>query len=526
MGMMSNNMRIGGLASGMDIDSLVNDLMKAERIPLDKMKQDQTWLTWQRDAYREINTKLSEFQNMFMDMKLSHAYQSKTTISSQEGAVTAIATNGAQEGTYSIEVTELASKAMNVSQQGISDGDTKIDPDAVLETQSFKNAPQSGTLEFSTFDENGNETVHSVNVDVTQDSLNDVLNRISENSDGEVRAFYDANSDKVFLERTKSGDFNTDESRYLGSEIGFDGQTNSSFLTDTLQIKNGTYNNQSGQWEPNEVGGTNAEFNYNGLQLESFTNEYTLNDVNFKLTNTTEGTAFIDVSNDKNATVDKITEFVDKYNEIIETITEKTSEERHRDYPPLTDAQKEEMTEREIELWEEKAVSGVLRNDNILQSGLSDMRSAWYETVDTGNEDYNRLADLGITTSSNYRDNGKLVFNEGKFREAIENNPDAVRNLLSNSSDGDDRGLINRVEDSLKNTMDFVSEKAGTELRTEQQYSMGRELISMEKQISEFERRLQQVESRYWDQFTQMEKAIQQMNQQSAYLMQQFGGGQ
>ncbi|PKR78184.1 hypothetical protein CEY16_08705 [Halalkalibacillus sediminis] len=514
-------MRIGGLVSGMDIDSLVGDLMKAERIPMQKMEQDQTWMTWQRDAYREMNTKLSEFQNLFSDMKLSSTYESKITSSSQSDAVTATAGPQAQDGSYSVEVSALASKATNVSQGGISADGEKIDPSKALKDQPFKNNLVTGPLEFSYFNEAGEQAV-SVTVNDT-DTLNDVFGKINEASDGAVRGFYDANSDKVFLERTDSGNFN-DGDMFLGAEIGFNGGTASGFFTDTLNIKNGTQQ-PDGSWVKNEVGGTDATFKYNGIEMTSKSNSYDLGGVKLQFTNTTNGAATINVQNDDDALMDKITAFVDKYNEVIETVTEKTSEERFRDYPPLTKEQREEMSESEIELWEEKSQSGTLRNDQILARGLSGMRTAWYSDVNTGDPNFNLLADLGITTSSNYRDNGKLEIDPAKLREEIQNDPGKVKEILSNSSEGDSRGLINRVEDQLKNVMSRITDKAGNEFRTGQQYTMGRQLESMEDRIGDFERRLQQTENRYWDQFTQMEKAIQRMNQQSSYMMQQFGGG-
>lgn len=71
-----------------------------------------------------------------------------------------------------------------------------------------------------------------------------------------------------------------------------------------------------------------------------------------------------------------------------------------------------------------------------------------------------------------------------------------------------------------------ITDKAGNENRTEQTYTMGRELLGMEERITDFERRLAQVENRYYKQFTAMETAIQRMNQQSAQLMNQLNGGQ
>lgn len=77
------------------------------------------------------------------------------------------------------------------------------------------------------------------------------------------------------------------------------------------------------------------------------------------------------------------------------------------------------MSENEIELWEEKAKSGLLRSDNIIQSGMTGMRTAFYSNVQNENGAFNRLADLGITTSNNYRVNGKLVLTKTNFEERL-----------------------------------------------------------------------------------------------------------
>src|SRR5690625_2493936 len=104
-------MRVGGLATGMDIEAMVNKLMEAERMPLDRMEQDRTLLTWKRDAFREINRSMLELSEMMtgmnFNMKLSKMYQSKTVTSSQSNAVTATGSTSASNGTYNIEVKEL-----------------------------------------------------------------------------------------------------------------------------------------------------------------------------------------------------------------------------------------------------------------------------------------------------------------------------------------------------------------------------------------------------------------------------------
>ncbi|MBO8157629.1 MAG: flagellar hook-associated protein 2 [Bacillaceae bacterium] len=501
-------MRIGGLASGMDIDTIVEDLMKAERIPLTKMEQDKTWLTWQRDAYRDVNSLLLELDQMALDMRLSKTYNSKNTISSNESAVTAVSSSSASVGNYTIDVQSLATAAINVSANQIS-GTTKIDPSDTLANQdtNFANNPLTyGDLTITTYDKDGNPQTATINVS-SDKSLNQVLNDITEAGVG-VRAFYDENADKVVIERTETGDFNTS-----GAEIEFSGAA-STFMTQNLQIDS-----------VNETGGTNATFVYNNaLTISTTENQYTLNGITFNFHDTTTTAAKISVNNDVDHAVEKITEFVGKYNEIIGELNDRLNEKRYRDYKPLTEEQKEEMEEREIELWEEKAKSGLLRSDSILSGGLFEMRQAWYSVVDTG-DDYTHLSEIGIETSSNYLDGGKLIIDEDELRKALTEDPEAVQKLFSNDVSGDSRGLINRLEDAMEKTMNRIEERAGKGAQTLETYTMGRRLKDLDERIDAFEDRLIDIENRYWNQFTAMEKAIQRMNQQSMYLMQQFGGG-
>ena len=77
-------MRIGGLASGIDTDNIIKELMAAERLPLDKMEQNKTKYEWQRDAFRDINKKIAEFDKLILDMKMSSTYETKKVSSTQE----------------------------------------------------------------------------------------------------------------------------------------------------------------------------------------------------------------------------------------------------------------------------------------------------------------------------------------------------------------------------------------------------------------------------------------------------------
>ncbi|ASN04730.1 flagellar hook-associated protein 2 [Virgibacillus necropolis] len=499
-------MRIGGLATGMDIDQLVGKLMKAERMPLDRMEQDKITLTWKRDAFRDVNKKLLELDNMMLGMKYDSTYNAKSVTSSMKDAVIATGTASSSNGVYDIEVTRLAESAINIG--GVIG--TSIDPNAKLADQTFTGGFVEETFEFYTFfDKDGNKETHSYKVS-GDDTLNDVLNRITED-DNNVRAFFDQQSDKIVLETTRTGDYNQ-SAEYGGAEIGFD--TNNEFFTNTLKLATAE-----------ESGGKNAEFIYNGaLTINSKENNYTLNGITFEFKDVTNGkSAKLTVDNNVDASFESIMKFVDKYNDVVETLNESQREETYRDYKPLTDKQREELSEDEAKLWDEKAKSGILSNESIISDGMFSMRRSWYANVETGG-DYTSLTQVGLTTSNDYMDGGKLIVDPVELKKALSENPDAVQKLFSNSEEGASRGIVNRLEDSLESTMGRIEERAGGGSDTLENYTLGKRMKDLNEQISAFEDRLVRVETRYWGEFTAMEKAIQRMNQQSAQLMSQFGG--
>lgn len=110
------------------------------------------------------------------------------------------------------------------------------------------------------------------------------------------------------------------------------------------------------------------------------------------------------------------------------------------------------MSDKEVELWEEKAKSGLLRNDSILSGGTNQMRTDFYSNVTVDGKSY-QLTEFGITTSSTYLKRGHLEINEEKLKAKIEEDPQSVVNLFAggtSSSSYGEKGIINRLNDSLK----------------------------------------------------------------------------
>jgi flagellar hook-associated protein 2 len=532
-------MQIGGLASGIDTQSIIKQLMEVERKPLDRFFQRKQTVEWQRDAYREMNLKLKSLEESASSIRLRSSLNTRVAKSSNEQAFTVTANSSVQNGTYQFNVTQVATKTKNVSSENITaeGSTTKFSTTAALNTQgeALGDLSQYDGQSFTvkTYDSNNVEQTVTVNID-TSKSMNDILKQINDSTTG-VKAYYDSAFDKIVFERKSTGEFTADPD--VNKQITFGGDTG--FLNNVMKID-----------QANEIAGVdaNVEFQNPHFPGETITetsrsNNITIGGMTFNVTNVTNGFTDVTVSSNTDNAFENIKAFVDKYNETIAEIQTKISEPTYRDFPPLTDEQRKELSEREAELWDEKAKSGLLRRDSTLSSLLTQMRNDIYTPVETSGS-FDLITDIGISTTKNYRDGGRLAIDETKLRAALEEDPDSVHQLLNNTADKTltdiplaDRtaeeqsqitsqtGLVGRLRSTISNSMDQVVKRAGNEYRTNQQFTLGRELINVDNKIDTFQRRLASIEQRYWAQFTRMETAMNQANAQGNALMSQLGMG-
>jgi flagellar hook-associated protein 2 len=504
-----SDMRIGGLATGMDTDQIVKDLMKAERLPLDKMEQKKTYMEWQRDDYRDINKQLFEFSNSIFDGVLKQGtYTQKTVNISNPNAISVKNINSTADFSGSIQVHSLATAATMFGSGQITDpaDSTKAaNTSAKLSDLFGITGDQSITVKAV----NKNGVLEEKSLTITKDmTLQGMINKI--NSETGVSMFYDPH-EKVMAVTAKNTGNNED-----GAEIELSGDL---FQT---HLKLDATNDEAATAGRGSTG-LNADITYNGLRTERTSNTFSVNGFELTLKGKTDTPVTFSSAPDTDKILEKIVKFVDDYNKLIEKVNGELGEKKYRDFQPLTASQKEAMEEKEIELWEEKAKSGTLRNDSVLSSALNKMRTDLYSPVSGGTSETNQLAQIGIKTSSNYLDRGKLIIDENKLKEAISKDPNAIYELFA--KDGgttSEKGLARRLRETISTTMDSIEKKAGKATSTNSTFTLGRTLDSIEDQMDRFEDRLIQVEDRYWRQFTAMEKAIQQSNSQSMYLMQQF----
>jgi len=524
-------MRIGGLASGINTEELIAKLMKAERAPLDKLQQERQRVTWQRDSMRDLNKSLDELRNLASDMLISSKYKPKNVSSSMDKAVTA--TGGLYDGTYEIEVSQLATRAMRVGQPVDRDINEPLGAGyegKTIELFTYRSPEEQAAYLKNNPTADPNSDVVKKNIQSYQieagDTISSVLGKINKEPSN-IRAFYDGFSKKIVLETQRTGTYHPDgkstdiDGYNINHEINFN-DNGSGFFADVLKLNNSK-----------ETGGNNAKIKYNNeLDIESYENKYVLNGTTFEFHDVTKDdkgnfvNARLSVQNDTEKAFENVMKFVGKYNELIEKLNATQQEQKYRDFPPLTDEQKKDMSEEQIKKWEEKAKSGLLRGDSIISGALTGMRSTLYKKVESSGQ-YNILSQIGLETSSNYMDGGKIVLNKNnadKLKEALSKDPDAVYKLFSGSDDSP--GLARMIRKEAEAAMKKIDERAGKSTATSlENDTLGKRLTDMGKRISDFERRLTQVETRYWNQFNAMEKAVSRLNSQSTQLLSQFGGG-
>lgn len=619
------SVRIGGIASGMDTEQMIKDLMRIERTRVDKLLQQEQRLKWKQEAYNTINRSMANFildsrkafglttvssTGALISSSVSSFNWVKKVTSSNENYIKATANTNAIAGSYTIEVQQLAEVGRTTSERLIdagvlddkhifnqggtfllttSQGSKEITLQAKLVGKEIKSfdftdnpggEPSTSNLIFSIngteirLDSNyADETaladairtqLNDPNIDIT---LNNGKLELTSKNDIHIEAI-EGNLQAIGLSagttRVSSMDYLIKEinNSNLGVTAAYDktlgrmmistkntGEDN--FISVSGSLAESIFRDDDAILSPDGLKGQKAIIKFGTEIIESNTNNITVFGINLQLQGKTVEPITIRVETDVDSIYDKVKNFVDEYNKIIDDINGQINQKYYRDYPPLTDEQKQAMTEKDIELWEEKAKSGLLKGDSALVRALQSIRGYLYEKVENVAGSYNHITQIGITTGA-YQDGGKLVIDEQKLKAAINNDPEGVMDLLFKSPASGlegkekmkDSGLVQRIYDGMIDGMkevirqsgpgedasllrsvrsniliDFVTKQASISL-------LDKDLYSLNRKIYEEEDRLIRKEDRYWAQFSAMEKALQQMQSQSSWLTSQLGMGQ
>lgn len=364
----------------------------------------------------------------------------------------------------------------------------------------------------------GKYTLTINDVDITVDKDATVANLMSAVNKS------DANVTMTYSSLTNSF---TVESKEMGGAGKVD--IRSSDVTKALGIAddNGTVGFTSGQNSVFEINGQEIYLNDNSYTLDGTT--FTFND-NMKVGETYTAT----ISKDSTTVKDTVKKFVEDYNQLIEDVygyigTAPAKDSNGDSYDPLTDDERNEMSEDEITKWEEKAKQGVLYNDSTVSTIMSQIRTTLYNSVTLDDGTKFGIYSMGIKTSSEWSEHGKLEIDDDAFDKAFENNQDAIVKLFTDSENGV-MAKVNKVMDSAVKSSGKVEtrgtlvRKAGKENSSVTTDStIYKEMKRIQERMSDLQTKYSEKEEYWWKVFTNMESALSDLNSQTSYISSYFG---
>ena len=284
--------------------------------------------------------------------------------------------------------------------------------------------------------------------------------------------------------------------------------------------------------------GQNAIFEINGQEVYLNDNTYTLDGNTFTFNdNMTIGETYtVNIAKDSTTVKDALKKFVESYNKLIDDVYGYIGKSPAKDddgntYEPLTNAEKDEMSEDEITKWEEKAKQGVLYNDSTVSTVMSQMRSALYTSVTLDDGSKFGIYNLGIKTSSEWSEHGKLQIDENAFDKAFENNEDAIIKLFTDSDTGMMKKLNSVIDGAVKssgaaNTRGTLVRKAGkADSSVTTDSTIYKEMVKMQDRLKELQDRYDTKEEYWWKVFTNRETAMADLNSQTSYISSYLGTG-
>lgn len=367
-----------------------------------------------------------------------------------------------------------------------------------------------------------NFTVNGAKIDnITADTTVDgLLTAINNNKDAGVTATYLGSENKFVLSSNEKG-----EGRKI--TLGADPK-------DTTDAANLIFGGVSQD-------GTDGEMSilYNGVQttITSSSNTFSIDGLDIRATNTfntgsatAEGGVSFTASADTEKVTETVKKFIEAYNAMIDEVRTQATTRPDSNYKPLTEDQKNEMNENSIKNWENKAKEGILFNSSALKD-LDNATQGIFSSMMMNGVSYDDLEKIGISFSDDYTAGGKIVFDEEKFKTAMDSDPEKVSDLFTGT-----HGIVNTIDSTLStyatryaskngNSYGVLIEEAGSEKLslTLTNNSIYKELKDMQETITNLQSQLSTEQDRYISQFTQMERLINQMNSQSSYLS-QLGG--
>ena len=567
-------MRVSGINSGLDTDSIVQELVSAYNTKTEKYQKEQTKLSWKQEIWKGLNTKVYSLYNNVGKLRFSSAYSTKKTTSSDTTKATVSASSNAVNGTQKLHVLATAQSGYLTGGK-LSLREEVTDADGTTKLQNVKGAVKAETklselgftgdeasLNINTTDEEGNAVTKTVSL--TKDStIQDVVNALKDNG---LNASFDANNGRIFVSSKNTGkaaDFSlSSATTKLVEKKDADGnvikdsngktemesvalsaeeQAASKKLIGLLGLdtdSSNIYGNKAAK-----IDGRDAVIALNGVKYTNTTNDFAINGLNISVNGVTDDVAdpdstdlsslndstaiTINTATDSQGIYDTVKDFLTEYNNIINEITKLYNADSVGSYEPLTDDEKDKMSDTEIEKWETKIKDSLLRRDSSLSSVMNAMMTSMSQPIEINGKSYS-LSSFGIQTLGflNAAENEQNAYhidgdeddentsgNQDKLMAAITSDPDTVIEFMKQLS----TNLYKSIDDQMQSNDLRSRYKIYNDKEMDKQYT------NLTKTIKEWESKVSDKEDYYYKQFSNMETALAKLQSQTSSISSMLG---
>ncbi len=454
-------MKLTGLVSGMDTDAVIKQMTLAYTAKKDKVWKAKETLTYKQDAWKNLNKEVYDMFTKLSKLRLTSTYQRSEASSSNENIVT-VAGDKIQ-GQHDVTVKQIATQ-------------TYLTGNIVNQSQPIN---VSGNL---TVTIGGKEKELNITPDM---SMEQVARKLTEAG---IIANFDENNARLFLASKTTG---------ASSDFNISGDAS---LLDAIGL---------GSSAIKQVG-KDSIINVNGVDFVSSSNKFNIN--NMTITAKSLGSATVGMKTDEHI-FDTVKSFIKDYNALIKKIDSSYNNTAAKGLSPLTDEEKDALTDKQIEEWESKLKESALSKDETLSSLSSLLKT----TMSSISVDGINLTSMGITLGGYFTtekdERGVYNIDEDKLQKIIAENPDKVINFVTK--------LAGTLYDKLNTKMKSSSLNSIYSIYNDKQIKNN--LANYDKKIAEWEDKIVKMEDKWYKQFARMESVLSKTQSQANYLSNFFG---
>ncbi len=510
---MGSPMRLSGLISGMDTDSIISQLVSVRRVKVNKQIGNQTKLSWKQDIWKDLNKDLKKLQSEAQKMRFTTAYTKKTVKASDPGKVSVLAADGTTDSVQSLKIDSLA-KTAYMTGGVVSKADGSGEKLNALSKLSDLGITEDTSITLT--DKDGNAVGDPIELKAGG-TISDVLSQLKKAG---LNASFDEKNQRFFISAKQSGadyDFNfagDDETlSKLGLKVAGEGEE----VTDSSATK---------------IKGDDAVIYLNGAKFKNSNNTFSINGLTITALGKTTGDEEISLTteNDTSGIYDSVKNFLKTYNGIINKLDKLYNADSAKNYDPLTDEEKEAMSDSEVEKYETKIKDSLLRSDGSIGSLISALTGATSKGYSVNGKDM-YLSNFGIGTLGyfNAPDNEKHALHidgdsdddntsgkADKLLNMITSDPDAVVSFFTQMSQ-DIYSSMNKLSASVEGQRSFGSFYDDKKMTADYK-NYTTKIADMEEKVNDYEDRL-------YKQYSAMEAAMAKLQSKTNALSGLFGGG-